>query len=127
MKNRAVLTIVISIITGFILGFIVSSQITRLRLRDVKSISSSKSFKTRTYEIINPEEEQIEDLDPVIERYSEKFDSMRKTTHEGYRNLIESYHQELRPHLSEEQYQELQNFARQIRKKKHHHKKEKEE
>lgn len=122
MKNRALLTIIISILTGFILGFVVSSQITRLRTRDVRSMSSSDSFKSRTYSIINPGPEQLQELDPVVERYSEKFDSMKRVTRKGYSDLIESYHQEIKPHLTKEQYENLENFAKHLKSKKHHHK-----
>ncbi len=122
MKNRALLTIIISILTGFILGFIASSQITRLRTRDIRSMSSSESFKTRTYNIINPEPRQIEDLDPIIERYSEKFDSMKRVTHKGYRELIGNYHDDLKPHLTNEQYRDLENFAKHFKKNRHHSK-----
>ncbi len=122
MKTRALLTIVISLITGFILGFLVSSQITRLRTRDVRSISSKESIKMRTYDLINPTEEQKESIDPIILRFSERMDSMRKVTHSGFKALIDEYHKSLEPYLSEEQMDILNDFARAIRNKKHFHK-----
>ncbi len=126
MKNKALLTVIVSLLTGFILGFFVSSQITRLRTRDVRSMSSSESFKTRTYNIINPKPGQVEELDPVVDHYSDKFDSMRSVTHKGYKELIESYHNDLQPYLTEEQFQNLENFAKSIKRKKHHSKEKKE-
>ncbi len=119
MKNRALLTVIIALVMGFVLGFFTSSQITRLRTRDVRSISSSESFKTRTYNIINPQPEQIRKLDPIVDQYSERFDSLRQLTHKGYKELIGDYHKELQPYLTEEQYQNLENFAKNIKRKKH--------
>jgi len=122
MKTRALLSIIISLVTGFLIGFIVSSQITRLRTRDVRSISSAESFKMRTYNLINPTSDQIKELDPVIDEYSERFDSMRKVSHQGFKILIEEYHNSLSPYLTEDQNEVLQDFAKKLRDKKHHNK-----
>lgn len=119
MKTRALLTILLSLITGFFIGFLVSSQITRLRTRDVRSMSSAESFKIRTYNIIKPSPDQMKEVDPVIELYSDKFDSLRSEVHEGFQELIEEYHQSLRPFLTEDQIVSLDDFAHGLRKKKH--------
>lgn len=122
MKTRALLTIIISLFTGFLIGFLVSSQITRLRTRDVRSMSSAESLKMRTYEMIKPTPEQEEKLDPIVYEYSEKFDSMRSVTHAGFSNLIEEYHNSLNPYLNENQIQVIDDFAKGLRKKKHNDK-----
>jgi hypothetical protein len=119
MRTRAVLTIVISLITGFLIGFLASSQITRFRTRDVRSMSSAESLKMRTYEMIKPTAEQMENLDPIVYEYSERFDSMRSVTHKGFTAIIEEYHNSLSHHLNENQIQVIDEFAKGLRKKKH--------
>lgn len=119
MRTRAVLTIVISLITGFLIGFLASSQITRLRTRDVRSMSSAESLKMRTYNMIKPTPEQLEKLDPIVFRYSERFDSMRSVAHQGFSALIEEYHNNLTPYLNDDQIQVIDEFAKGLRKKKH--------
>ncbi|MBE0653472.1 MAG: hypothetical protein IH594_06720, partial [Bacteroidales bacterium] len=123
----ALLTIIISLITGFIIGFILSSQITRIRTRDLRSMSSAETFKMRTYNIVKPGPDQLKDLDPVIDLYSGKFDSMRSVTHHGYQELIEEYHESLKPYLSDDQIVSLEDFAQGLRRKKHQEEKGKEE
>lgn len=120
MKSKAFLTVVLSIIIGFILGFLVSSQITRMRTKDVRSMSSQSSFKSRTYELIQPTEEQKGKIDPVIDYYSDQFDSMRSVTHKGFRKLIIDYHNSLEPYLTDEQNDILKEFAKGIHKSKSH-------
>jgi hypothetical protein len=120
MKSKAFLTVVVSILIGFILGFLVSSQITRLRTKDLRSMSSHSSFKSRTYELIKPTQEQKQEIDPVIDYYSGQFDSMRSVTHKGFRQLILDYHSSLEPYLTEEQNDILQEFAKGIHKNKSH-------
>ena len=122
MKTRAFLTIMISLITGFILGFLVSSQITRFRTRDVRSLSSKESIKMRTYDLIKPTEKQKRNIEPIIIEFSERMDSLKKVTHNDFKTLIDDYHKSLEPYLSEEQIDILNNFARAIRKKKNHNK-----
>lgn len=119
MRTRALLTIIISLITGFLIGFLVSSQITRLRTRDVRSMSSAESLRMRTYEMIKPSPEQMEKLDPIVHEYSERFDSMRSVAHKGFSNLVEEYHKSLNPYLNENQIQVIDEFAKGLRRKKH--------
>jgi uncharacterized membrane-anchored protein YhcB (DUF1043 family) len=119
MKTRALLTIIISLITGIILGFLISGQITRLKTRDIRSTSSKESLKTRTYDMIKPTEEQKQKLDPIVKDYAELFDSMRQETHRGFLFLIDQYHNSLTPYLTEEQVTILDEFGKAMRHKKH--------
>jgi len=117
MKTRAILTIVISIILGFVVGFYTSSQIARHRTRDVKSLSSKEKFRMRTFSIIEPTEDQKEKILPIVDEYAAHFDSLKKHTYKEFNIFFEKYHSNLEPYLNEEQIEHLRNFP------KHHKKK----
>jgi len=69
--------------------------------------------------MIKPSAEQMKKLDPIVYEYSERFDSMRSVTHKGFTAIIEEYHISLSPYLNEDQIQEIDEFAKGLRKKKH--------
>lgn len=119
MKTRALLTIIVSLITGFLIGFLVSSQITRLRTRDVRSMSSAETLKMRTYDLIKPTPEQMEKLNPIVIEYSARFDSVRHEAHNGFKSLVEDYHESLSQYLNENQIEILNNFAKGLKRKPH--------
>ncbi len=103
MKTRASIVILISILLGISIGFISANLIHHSRFKDVKSMSSSDSFKERTFNIIHPSENQVEELTPIVDKYGVKFDSLRKYTYIQFKELFEEYHQTMTPFLSEDQ------------------------
>lgn len=117
MKTKAIFTIVLSVILGFVIGFYTSSQITRHRTRDVQSLSSKEKFRMRTFNIIEPTEEQKEEILPIVDEYATHFDSLKKHTYKEFNRFFEKYHSNLEPYLNEEQIEQLRNFP------KHHKKK----
>lgn len=122
MKTRAIITIILSLIIGFILGFVVSSQITRHRLKDVKSMSSPRSFKERVYEIIEADPEQREILNDFLDQYGERFDSLRKSMSGNFHEFTDRFHADIQPYITDEQLESLKKFGKGSGK--HHDKKQ---
>jgi hypothetical protein len=75
-----------------------------------------KRFKERTYAIITPSEEQIVAIDPIVERYAMKSDSIRKNAYQDFKLMIADFHNELKPYLDKEQMQKLYYFPKHIHK-----------
>lgn len=112
MKTKAILTIVICLLTGFILGFFVAGQIGRWRTRDVHSMSSTEAFKMRTYGIITPTPEQEKLIAPIVEEYAVKADSMKRESWKAFGKFFDEYHGKLEPYLDGEQIQKLREFPK---------------
>lgn len=112
MKIKAVLTILISLVLGFIIGFMVSQELIRYRTKDVQSMSSNETFKSRTYAIIEPDDQQKAFIDPVIEKYSEKLNEARGRMKKEYHDILSAFHDELRPFLNESQIKRLEEFPK---------------
>lgn len=115
IKKRAILSIVVTLLTGFIIGYISSNQIRHFKTRDVRSMSSSHSFRDRSFTIIQPSEEQIELLSPLVDEYAIRFDSLKKSVSGIYKSFIEEYHQEIYPYLEEDQIARMQEFGKHVR------------
>ncbi len=103
MKARASIVVIISLLLGIGIGFITANLMHHSKFKDVKSMSSSDSFKERTFNIIHPSQNQVEELTPIVDKYGVKIDSLRKSTYIQFKELFEEYHQTMRPFLSEEQ------------------------
>ena len=123
MKTRASFVVIISILLGIAIGFITANQIHHSRFKEVKSMSSSDSFKERTFNIIHPSETQIEELNPIVDKYGQIFDSLRKQTYCQFRDLFEEYHQTMGPFLNEDQIKAVEESSKHF---KREHKEEEE-
>ncbi|HYW94072.1 MAG TPA: hypothetical protein VE870_00630 [Bacteroidales bacterium] len=121
MKTRAILTILISLITGFAIGFITSSQITKMRTRDIHSMSSIDAFKARAFSVIEPTPEQKSLIMPIVEEYALKSDTLRKQASREFHGLMDEFHSKLQPYLSDVQMERLHNFPKYVKKKYKHH------
>lgn len=121
MKTRAILVIVISLVTGFAVGFITSSQITKMRTRDIHSMSSIDAFKARTFSVIEPTPQQKEKIMPIVEEYAVKSDTLRKKAYREFHSLMDEFHTKLQPYLTDEQMERLHNFPKYVKKKYKHH------
>lgn len=116
MKTRASIVILISLLIGAAIGFITANQIHHYKTKDVRSMRSKESFKDRTFNRINPTDEQLEILTPIVEEYALRFDSLRKCTYKQYMDFIEEFHEDLAPYLTEEQINAEKEFARHFKK-----------
>lgn len=113
MKNiRAILSLVFTLSLGILIGFFASQQLVRHSVKDVESLSSYESFRSRLYSIIVPSEEQIEDIEPLIEEFLKNMNEVKKRFRSEYGKVIQKFHNELKPYLNEEQIEKLDKFPK---------------
>jgi len=112
MKTRALISILIAILTGFALGYLVAVQIGHWKFKDVKSMSSTEAFRMRAFSIIEPSPDQEKQIIPIIDKYSIIGDSLKKECHKTFEKFFEEYNAELEPFLSEEQIERLYKFPK---------------
>ncbi len=112
MKGKAVLVISFTLIIGFAIGFLTSSMITHQRMKKFRSFNSMESFKERTIHIIQPTDEQLKVIVPLIDEYAEKMDTIRRDFGKEFFTLINEFHTELKKHLTNEQIERLESMLR---------------
>ena len=112
MKVKAVIVIAATLILGFAIGFLTSSMITHQRMKKFRSYNSIESFKQRTIHILQPTEEQLKEILPLIDEYAKKLDQTRKDFGKEFFTLITDFHKDLKPLLTAEQIERLQSLMR---------------
>ena len=118
MKFRAILTILLSIAIGFVIGFASSSLLSKQRTKDVYSLSSKQRFKERSYTVIEPDSAQMKIIEPIVNKYAILSDSTRHQSYIEFKNLMNSFHKELEPFLNKDQMQRLYDFPKHVHKSK---------
>lgn len=112
MKNKPVLIIAITLVIGFFLGFLTNGIIRNQQLKRFRSFSSAEGFKYRTLKMVEPTEEQMKDLLPVLDKFAKKNQDVRKEYAKEFRNLLKEYHSELKPLLTDEQIKKMESFSK---------------
>lgn len=111
-KFRAILSLLFALVLGILIGFFISQELVRHKVKDVESLSSYESFKSRLYVIIEPSEEQIKDIEPVIKIFSKKMEEAKRRFRSEYGKIIQEFHKELKPYLNEDQIEKLDKFPK---------------
>lgn len=111
MKTKAILTIFISLLIGFILGFIASGQLQKKEVKKRHKIPYKEMFINRTLEMTRATEEQKEILIPVISEYADKSIELKNKVSNEFDSLMLQMHKDLQPLLTEDQYRSFEENA----------------
>lgn len=107
MKNRPILIVAITLIIGFVIGFLVNGQITRQRFKSFMNQEYNHAFKHRMMEIIRPDESQVKEIEPILDEYAEKVHVRLRESKEDMKSLHDEMMEEIEPFLNEHQMQRL--------------------
>jgi len=117
MKIKAVLTIIISLFVGFVFGFLTSGQFMKREMRNKHSHSYNEMFIHRTLGVIEPTESQKDSVMPIIVNYAEKTMFLKNKVSGEFDSLIHKMNIDLKPYLSNDQYNKLEGIAKDNRRK----------
>jgi hypothetical protein len=112
MKIKPVIIIASTLIIGFAIGFLTSSMITHQKMKRFRSFNSVESFKRRTIHLIEPDEQQMKELVPILDKYAKDIIQIRKSFGKEFFSLMKDFHNEIKPLLTEEQVERLENLQR---------------
>ena len=115
MKIKAILTIIISLLVGFSLGYITSGQVMKQEMRKRHRHSYHEMFVYKTLGIIKPSETQKDTVLPIIEEYAEKSLVLKNRVSTEFDSLMRQMSQELKPFVSEEQFRKLEENSKRVR------------
>lgn len=107
MKIKALLTIFIALLIGFVFGFLTSDQIRKQEWKKKHKHSYQEMFVYRNLKIICPAESQKDTLLPIIEKYAEKSLALKNEVSIEFDSIIREMNHELKPFVNEEQYARL--------------------
>ncbi|NOY36467.1 MAG: hypothetical protein GXO83_02730 [Chlorobi bacterium] len=112
MKTRSILILSGTLIIGIALGMLISVQLRNAQIRKFRSFGSREGFKKVTLHVIQPTPEQQQEIEPVINAFALKNDSLRKAYRKDFISLMKEYRKELYPLLTKEQIDRLENMTR---------------
>ena len=108
MKIKAILTIVISLLVGFVLGFLTEGQIVKQERHKWQKVSFEQMFENRLLHKIEPSEAQKEKILPIIRSYAVRMSELRASTGQKFGELRTQMNNELQQYLTDEQFKRLQ-------------------
>ncbi len=115
MKIKAILTIVISLLIGFVFGFLTSGQYMKREMKKKHSHSYHEMFIYRTLDVIKPSEGQKDTLMPIIVGYAEKTMFLKNKVSVEFDSLMHQMSKDLKPFISEDQFQKLEENANNLK------------
>lgn len=106
MKNKKALLIILgTVLISFLSGFLVSGVIHHHKIKSIIQCADKDGFVKMIYKKIDASEEQKTQLDPILQKYSEK----SSTYFNMLKTVVDSMRIEIEPYLTPEQKQKLEN------------------
>lgn len=107
MKTKAILLVTLTLVIGFVLGMLTSAHLRHIKMKSVRMYSSEQRFRDGIYSSINPDDEQKEKIDVILNKYS----SLNRIEVSNFRKeleaLMDQMRAEIEPLLSAEQLEQL--------------------
>lgn len=100
VKLKPVLILLITLIIGFVIGGLTTVNIIRHKLMQ---FATEEGFKEATYDFFDPDDEQKNEMKPIVEKYSKKHNELRRTFFVEFFNMTESMIIELDSVLTDDQ------------------------
>ena len=108
MKTKSILIITATLLIGFVLGFLTNGQLTRQRISKFVDRGGYEGFKIRAMDIIKPDQSQIHNIEPILDKYAQKVQESIAESKYEMKNIHDEMIEELEPFLNEEQIQRLE-------------------
>ena len=108
MRIKAILTIVISLLVGFVLGFLTEGQIVKRERHKWQNVPFTQLFENRVLHKIEPTDAQKEKILPIIRSYAVRMSELRASTGNSFGELRNQMNTELQQYLTDEQFKRLQ-------------------
>lgn len=119
MKNRYQIIGLLSItlVVGFVIGFLVHGRMVSQRINRMKNYYNETGFGREIMRIIEPTDEQREEIVPIFRDYAQKNRELMDSYHEDQNELFDELKAEVDIVLTEEQIQKLEEHrkARKLR------------
>lgn len=116
MKNiKGIITIVGLLTLGFVGGFFTHRQVTIQQVQKVREIGQAPGFQRHLLRFLEPTSEQLEQLEPIIGRYAQQMGDQWREHRMERKALVDAMHEEIKPLLTSEQLQKLDDFSKRFR------------
>lgn len=114
-RIKGLITIIGLLALGFIGGFFTHRQVTIQQVKKVREIGQAPGFQRHLLQYLEPDTEQQEQLEPIISRYAQQMGEQWREHRAERKTLVDAMHEEIKPLLTDEQLQKLDDFSKRFR------------
>ncbi len=114
-KTKSIILLVVIFLLGAFLGIVADRTLIehRLRQRFVRA-EDPEIMKRILFRIVQPRDEQREEIETVLDKYSKRLNSMRLSMRQETTTLLDSLKNEIEPLLTAEQKQRLEDHKQKM-------------
>ncbi len=107
-KSKSYVIIIITFVLGIVCGVLIKSAITESPFEQIKRLRQHGGIIKRFENILDLSQQQKDKLKPVLDKYSERFEEYSANRRKGFRSIVDSLNTEIKPYLTKEQLQKLE-------------------
>ena len=117
MKKKVVLISIGLLLTGFVLGLLVSGIVIHYKLKHLPEKFTQEFIQSRMVHHIKPNDKQLKAVEPITYKYAGKVVSLTKEHFEELYSIADSFHVELKPILNDKQYERVSDNLKRLKSK----------
>ena len=103
MKAKPVLLVIITLLIGFILGWLTSAQVRIQKLKPVRLYYSEERFMEGFFKTIQPDEKQKAEIEKILDKYASMNSDLQSDFRKKFDSNIKALRKELDSKLTKEQ------------------------
>jgi hypothetical protein len=103
MKAKSIIVVLVTLVIGFILGMLTSAQIRYHKLKPVRVYFSEERFRDGFYRAIQPDEQQKEKIDLVLDKYAKINSELQNNFRKDLDASMKDFRKELDLNLTKDQ------------------------
>lgn len=111
-KVKSGIILFITLLIGFVIGFLTSSRVKENRIKELRSFGSPEGFRFMMENMLELDSEQKAAIRPVFDKYAKKNFELMKDFRGEFKELMVEFHSELTPHLTPQQIEKLKKFGK---------------
>ncbi len=118
VQTKTTVIILTTLAIGFVLGFLFGNLQHRAHYTRFSHFREHRGFIDLNERIIRPTDEQKQVIDEILQKYHKKFLQLNQRNFQSISTLLDSMYAELKPHLTKEQIQRLQDMRNMLKRRK---------
>ncbi|MFH0841254.1 MAG: hypothetical protein V1903_01405 [Bacteroidota bacterium] len=103
MKTKLVLLLILTLIIGFVIGWLTSAQVRLHKLQPVRMYLSDDRFREGFYKMIQPDEKQKAEIEEILDRYAKHNSGFQQDIRKNIDSSMKAFRKELDSKLTKEQ------------------------
>ncbi len=103
MKTKLVLLLILTLIIGFVIGWLTSAQVRLHKLQPVRMYLSDDHFREGFYKVIEPDEKQKAEIEEILDRYAKHNSEFQQDIRKNIDSSMKAFRKELDSKLTKQQ------------------------